>query len=211
VGEDEGGCHPPPTIYPLLIHIHIRARARSWTRVRTRTQSCGRSLLRTRGDNKICDNQPQRRRRRRESVMTLSRTSSQATSVTLRAHLPLSLVFFLFSPPSRPLFCAMPISISILISTSISIYISASLHPSPSSSLALYCVLYLCPCVARWLVQLTSLSSLSVLSQASCSHHYDVFRDRKLSLFHDRLLGTIRQQFVPTVKTRDYNGVLCRH
>lgn len=45
-------------------------------------------------------------------------------------------------------------------------------------------------------------------SRASCSHCYDVFRSRKLSSFHNRLSGTIRQQFVPTVKTRDCNSPL---
>jgi len=147
VGEDEGGRHPPPTIYPLLVlvHIHIRARADPRTRVRTRTQSCGRSLLRTRGDNKICDNQPQRRRRRRESVMTLSRTSFQATSVTLRAHLPLSRVLPILFPSSTPFLrdaylylypdFYIYLYLYLRLSTSISIFISDSLSRSLSLSL----------------------------------------------------------------------------
>lgn len=103
---------------PTLCSQHTRTRARALDtcanarvclQARTRTQSCGRGLLRTRGDNKICDNQPQRRRRRRrrrrESVMTLSWTSFQATSVTLRAHLfPISISFPLFSFPPLCLF-----------------------------------------------------------------------------------------------------------
>lgn len=128
-GRVEGREMPPSSNdLPFARNIHARARARHvrervCVQARTRTQSCGRGLLRTRGDNKICDNQPQRRRRRRhrESVMTLSRTSFQATSVTLRAHLfshlySLSLRFVLL--PFLP-----PVSISILISTSISIYL----------------------------------------------------------------------------------------
>lgn len=151
MGEDEGGCHPLPTIYPLLVlvHIHIRVRARPPTRVRTRTQSCGRSLLRTRGDNKICDNQPQRRRRRQESVMTLSRTSFQATSVTLRAHLSLSRVLPILFPSGPFPFLSCPMHISISIYISASLQPSRSLSSSPSSSPILFCVLYLCPYVAR--------------------------------------------------------------
>lgn len=106
--EEAGGVErremPPFSDLPFARNIHARARARHVReracvcQARIRTQSCGRGLLRTRGDNKICDNQPQRRRRRRESVMTLSRTSFQATSVTLRAHLfPISIPFPPFS------------------------------------------------------------------------------------------------------------------
>lgn len=94
------------------------------------------------------------------------------------------------------------------LSTSISI----SVFTSPSSSPALFRVLYLCPYIARWLVQLTPLSYLSLFSLKLLVLMYSgVFRDRKLSSFHDRLPGTIRQQFVPTVKTRDCNGILCGH
>lgn len=105
--EDEGGCHPLPTTYPLLA-THACARdpcTRALVRERTRTQSCGRSLLRTRGgrDNKICDNQPQRRgrrRRRRESVMTLfsDELSGDVRHVTCTCSLLLS-----FSPFSSPI------------------------------------------------------------------------------------------------------------
>lgn len=178
--EGRRGGRRPPTTYPLLA-THTCTRASARVRPRTRTQSCGRSLLRTRGDNKICDNQPRRRRRRRrrrrESVMTLSRTSFQATSVTLRAHLPLSLFStptplptpFPLSIPSSSV--RLPLSIQSAISIFILIFASRRL-----TSFALATLLFPppSPVYSRCPVQLTP----DILPRTSCSHHYGVFPSR---------------------------------
>lgn len=210
MGEGEGGCHPPPATYPLLAqHIHTCTRARARVRARTRThvRTCGRSFLRTRGgiirSATINPNDD-------DAVMTLSRTSFQATSVTLRAHLPPfsrslhSLARRLFVPLSfatHAYLCLYP-----------DFYIYLYLSPS-SSFVSVFRLSFsfspLCPHVV---LSNSPTSPLPSPPRASWSHHYSVLRGRKLSSFHDRLLPcTIRQQFVPTVKTRHCNSVLCGH
>lgn len=94
-GRPKGDTHPPAT-YPLLAqHTRTCMCARAYVRahIRTYVRTCGRSFLRTRGgiirSATINPNDD-------DAVMTLSRTSFQATSVTLRAHLPS------FSPFSCP-------------------------------------------------------------------------------------------------------------
>lgn len=145
-----------------------------------------------------------------DAVMTLSRTSFQATSVTLRAHLPPfsrslhSLARRLFVPLSfatHAYLCLYP-----------DFYIYLYLSPS-SSFVSVFRLSFsfspLCPHVV---LSNSPTSPLPSPPRASWSHHYSVLRGRKLSSFHDRLLPcTIRQQFVPTVKTRHCNSVLCGH
>lgn len=98
------GCHPLPATYPLLVqYIYMCARARVRTRTRTHVYELAAvasleqgGIIRSATINSNDD----------VAVMTLSRTSFQATSVTLRAHLPLfsrflhSLVRHLFVPLS---------------------------------------------------------------------------------------------------------------
>lgn len=117
-----------PTLCSRNTYARVYVRERTYGRIYVRT--CGRSFLRTRGgiirSATINPNDD-------DAVMTLSRTSFQATSVTLRAHLllfprslhlPLAVSSSLF-PSSH-----MPTSASTLISTST--YIRLHLHPSVS-------------------------------------------------------------------------------
>lgn len=142
-----------------------------------------------------------------------SRTSFQATSVTLRAHLsppPLSIPVPLFSFPSHFVFPFSPclslswflhLSLFIPASTSIS-----SLFVIGSPSLVLHLLSLF---IARSLVQLALPSSLPTFFKLLVLT--SVLRDRKLSSFHNHFAGTIRQQFLSTVETRDCNCVLSEH
>lgn len=166
-----------------------------------------------RGDNKICDNQPQRRRRRRgcrQSVMTLSRTSFQATSVTLRAHLFPHLVFPLFSfPRLHFVFLFLSFLSRLYLDFYIYLYLSSHLHPFLSLSLVLLSSLVLhLPSLSLCRTESCATLTLVISSTSfSCSHQY-VLRNRKLFSFH---ILPARQQFLSTVETRDCNSVLCGH
>jgi len=132
-----------------------------------------------------------------DAVMTLSRTSFQATSVTLRAHL------LLFSRPLHSLPLSFVIHACLCLYSDFYVY----LYPSPfSSSISIFDSFShfhppsfpLCPHIVLSNSSLVPfLSSLNFLF-----YHYDVLRDTKLSSFHNCLPCTIRQQFVPTIKTQ---------
>lgn len=204
-GEGEEGCllqRPTLCSRNTYTRVHIHTCASECTVAYTYTRTCGRSFLRTRGDNKICDNQPQRRRRRHDALsdeLSGDVRHVTCTSAPLLSFCPFSCLPFLrpsfYRHPYLSLFLHLPLFVSISI-------IRFYLRLSFSSFL-------LCPHVAtRRLVQLAHVIPPYPL-QASCSHHYGVLRGRKLSSFHDRLPCTIRQQFVPTIKTRRCNSVLC--
>lgn len=160
------------------------------------------------GDNKICDNQPQRRRRRHDALsdeLSGDVRHVTCTSTPLFSFSPFS------SPPSlRPSFLRHTCLPHLCLYPDFYIY----LYLSPSSSfVSVFRLSFsfspLCPHVV---LSNSPTSPLPSPPRASWSHHYSVLRGRKLSSFHDRLLPcTIRQQFVPTVKTRHCNSVLCGH
>lgn len=117
-----------PTLCSCNTYTRVHVRERMYgAHIRTYVRTCGRSFLRTRGgiirSATINPNDD-------DAVMTLSRTSFQATSVTLRAHLPL------FSPFS----CRLFVSLSFV--THAYLYPDFHLYPSPSSSSALFLVLF---------------------------------------------------------------------
>jgi len=190
-GGGRRGCHPSPATYPLLAqHIHVRVHVYTYELAAVASLEQG-------GDNKICDNQPQRRRRRHDAL-------SDELSGDVRHVTCTSISLLSFSPFSCPLSLRLfplphiSISIFILISTSTSIRLQLY-HPFLSLVLVL-------SSLSSRLVQLAHGIPPYPL-QVSCSHHYNVLRGRKLFSFHDHLLCTIRQQFVSVVKTRHCNNV----
>lgn len=145
-----------------------------------------------------------------------SRTSFQATSVTLRAHLlphlysRSSILFpfafpFVFVPFLSPRVYLYP-------DFYIYLYLSPHLHPFHLSSLDplfSFSIFPRCLYIPHSLVQLALSSSLPTLFKLLVLT--SVLRDRKLSSFHNHFADTIRQQFLSTVETRDCNCVLSEH
>lgn len=122
-----------------------------------------------------------------DAVMTLSRTSFQAMSVTLRAHLSL------FSHPLHSLACRLYVPLSFVIHTYLYLYPDFYMYfyPSPSSSSVSifdslsFSFFPLCPHIVlsnSFLVY----PFLSFLSSSNFLFYHGVFRGKKLSRFHNR-------------------------